>query len=32
VITQPLTLDDGPDAYKTFRDKKDGRIKVAMTP
>ena len=32
VITHRLTLDDGPDAYKTFREKQDGCIKVVMTP
>jgi threonine dehydrogenase-like Zn-dependent dehydrogenase len=32
IITHRLKLSDGPDAYKTFRDKKDGCIKVVMTP
>jgi threonine dehydrogenase-like Zn-dependent dehydrogenase len=32
VITHRLTLDDGPEAYRTFRDKQDGCIKVVMTP
>jgi len=32
VITHRLKLDDAPDACKTFRDKKDGCIKVMMTP
>lgn len=32
VITHRLKLDDAPEAYKTFRDKKDGCIKVVMTP
>ena len=32
VITHRLKLDDAPSAYKTFRDKKDGCIKVMMTP
>ncbi len=32
IITHRLTLSDGPDAYKTFRDKKDGCIKVVMRP
>ena len=32
VITHRLTLDDGPEAYKMFRDKQDGCIKVVMTP
>jgi threonine dehydrogenase-like Zn-dependent dehydrogenase len=32
VITHRATLKEGPDLYKTFRDKKDGCIKVVMTP
>jgi threonine dehydrogenase-like Zn-dependent dehydrogenase len=32
VITHRLKLDDAPQAYRTFRDKKDGCIKVVMTP
>lgn len=32
VITHRATLDEGPDLYKTFRDKKDGCIKVVMRP
>jgi len=32
VITHKATLEDGPDLYKTFRDKQDGCIKVVMTP
>ena len=32
VITHRLTLDDGPEAYKTFRDKQDGCIKVVLRP
>jgi threonine dehydrogenase-like Zn-dependent dehydrogenase len=32
VITHRLKLEDGPDAYRMFRDKKDGCIKVVMTP
>lgn len=32
VITHRLRLDDAPEAYKTFRDKKDGCIKVVMKP
>ena len=32
IITHRLKLDDAPEAYKTFRDKKDGCIKVVMTP
>ena len=32
VITHRLPLEDGPRAYKTFRDKKDGCIKVVLKP
>ncbi len=32
VITHRATLDEGPDLYKTFRDKKDGCIKVVLKP
>ncbi len=32
VITHRATLEDGPDHYKTFRDRKDGCIKVVMQP
>jgi threonine dehydrogenase-like Zn-dependent dehydrogenase len=32
VITHRLPLDAAPDAYKTFRDKKDGCIKVVLKP
>jgi threonine dehydrogenase-like Zn-dependent dehydrogenase len=32
VITHRLSLADGPDAYKTFRDKQDGCIKVVLHP
>jgi threonine dehydrogenase-like Zn-dependent dehydrogenase len=32
VITHRAPLDDGPELYKTFRDKKDGCIKVVMKP
>jgi threonine dehydrogenase-like Zn-dependent dehydrogenase len=32
VITHRATLDEGPDLYKKFRDKKDGCIKVVMKP
>lgn len=31
IITHRATLEDGPDLYETFRDKKDGCIKVVMT-
>ena len=32
VITHRLPLDAAPEAYKTFRDKKDGCIKVVLKP
>src|SRR5579884_2476261 len=32
VITHRLKLADAPQAYKTFRDKEDGCIKVVLTP
>jgi len=32
VITHTVKLEDGPHMYKTFRDKKDGCIKVVMKP
>lgn len=32
LITHTVPLKDGPDMYKTFRDKKDGCIKVVMKP
>jgi threonine dehydrogenase-like Zn-dependent dehydrogenase len=32
VITHRLPLQDAPEAYKTFRDKKDGCIKVVLKP
>jgi threonine dehydrogenase-like Zn-dependent dehydrogenase len=32
VVTHRLKLDDAPKAYKTFRDKKDGCIKVVLKP
>lgn len=32
VITHRLTLDEGPGAYKTFRDKQDGCLKVVLRP
>ncbi len=32
VITHQGTLADGPDLYKTFRDKQDGCIKVVLKP
>ncbi len=32
VITHTTSLEDGPQMYKTFRDKQDGCIKVVMKP
>jgi threonine dehydrogenase-like Zn-dependent dehydrogenase len=32
VITHTMKLEDGPEMYKTFRDKKDGCIKVVLKP
>jgi threonine dehydrogenase-like Zn-dependent dehydrogenase len=32
VITHRAGLDQGPELYRTFRDKKDGCIKVVMKP
>jgi threonine dehydrogenase-like Zn-dependent dehydrogenase len=32
IITHRLKLEEGPAAYKTFRDKKDGCIKVVLKP
>ena len=32
VITHRLRLEEAPDAYRTFRDKKDGCIKVVLRP
>tara|TARA_R110002049_G_scaffold268572_1_gene445050 strand:- start:12240 stop:13412 length:1173 start_codon:yes stop_codon:yes gene_type:complete len=32
VITHRVSLDEAPDAYETFRDKKDGCIKVVIKP
>ncbi|MBX9931765.1 MAG: glutathione-dependent formaldehyde dehydrogenase [Methylobacterium sp.] len=32
VITHRVGLEDGPEMYKTFRDKKDGCIKVVIKP
>jgi threonine dehydrogenase-like Zn-dependent dehydrogenase len=31
VITHKASLEEGPELYKTFRDKKDGCIKVVLT-
>ena len=32
VITHTVALEEGPEMYKTFRDKQDGCIKVMLTP
>ena len=32
VVTHRVGLEDGPDMYKTFRDKEDGCIKVVLKP
>jgi threonine dehydrogenase-like Zn-dependent dehydrogenase len=32
VITHRASLDRGPELYRTFRDKKDGCIKVMLRP
>jgi len=32
IITHRATLEEGPELYKTFRDKQDGCIKVVMKP
>ena len=32
IITHRISLEQGPEAYKTFRDKKDGCIKVVIRP
>ncbi|MES2818218.1 MAG: zinc-dependent alcohol dehydrogenase [Pseudomonadota bacterium] len=32
VITHQVSLDQGPELYKTFRDKEEGCIKVVLTP
>src|SRR5687768_3751891 len=32
VITHKVSLDDAPEMYRTFRDKKDGCIKVVLKP
>lgn len=32
IITHRLKLEAAPDAYKTFQDKKDGCVKVVLTP
>ena len=32
VVTHTVPLDDAPEMYKTFRDKKDGCVKVVLKP
>lgn len=32
VVTHPASLEDAPEVYKKFRDKKDGVIKVVLRP
>jgi threonine dehydrogenase-like Zn-dependent dehydrogenase len=32
VVTHTVGLEDGPDMYRTFRDKEDGCVKVVMKP
>jgi threonine dehydrogenase-like Zn-dependent dehydrogenase len=32
VVTHPASLQDAPEMYKKFRDKKDGVIKVVLRP
>jgi threonine dehydrogenase-like Zn-dependent dehydrogenase len=32
VITHKVSLEQGPEMYKTFRDKQDGCIKVMLRP
>jgi len=32
VITDRARLEDGPDLYRKFRDRKDGCVKVVMKP
>jgi threonine dehydrogenase-like Zn-dependent dehydrogenase len=32
VVTHPASLEDAPEMYKKFRDKKDGVIKVMLRP
>ena len=32
VITHRVALENAPDAYKMFRDKKDGCVKVVLQP
>ena len=32
IITDRISLEEGPESYKRFRDKKDGCIKVVIHP
>ncbi len=32
LITHRIGLEEGPEAYKTFRDKTDGCVKVVIKP
>jgi threonine dehydrogenase-like Zn-dependent dehydrogenase len=32
IITHRVSLDDAPEMYRTFREKRDGCIKVIMRP
>jgi threonine dehydrogenase-like Zn-dependent dehydrogenase len=32
IVTHRVPLEDAPEMYRTFRDKKDGCIKVVMSP
>jgi threonine dehydrogenase-like Zn-dependent dehydrogenase len=32
IITHRLSLDDAPEGYKIFQEKKDNCVKVVMTP
>ncbi len=32
MITHNVALEQGPDMYKTFRDKEDGCVKVVLKP
>jgi threonine dehydrogenase-like Zn-dependent dehydrogenase len=32
VVTHRASLEEGPDLYKTFNDKKDGCIKIVLKP
>ncbi len=32
LITHKIKLEDGPDMYKTFQEKKDGCVKIVINP